>query len=181
MKATGIVRRIDDLGRVVIPKEIRRTLRMQEGAPLEIYTDGEGQVILKKYSPLGELGDFAQIFAESMAQCTNYLACITDLEQVIAASGPGKKEFAEQPLTKQFQEMIGRRESGKVQSGERNFIKIISEQEESYHSQVISPIISEGDLIGAVVLLTKENGRKPGEVELKIAQCVSTFLGRQME
>lgn len=91
MKATGIVRRIDDLGRVVIPKEIRRTLRIREGDPLEIFTDREGEIILKKYSPIGELGTLAKIYAESLSQTLGCTVCITDTDQVVAASGSGKK------------------------------------------------------------------------------------------
>lgn len=90
MKATGIVRRIDDLGRVVIPKEIRRTLRIREGDPLEIFTDREGEIILKKYSPIGELGTLAKLYAESLAQTLGCTVCITDTDQVVAASGVGK-------------------------------------------------------------------------------------------
>ena len=93
MKATGIVRRIDDLGRVVIPKEIRRTLRIREGDPLEIFTDREGEIILKKYSPIGELGTLAKIYAESLSQTLGCTVCITDTDQVVAASGSGKKEL----------------------------------------------------------------------------------------
>ena len=87
MKATGIVRRIDDLGRVVVPKEIRRTLRIREGDPLEIFTDREGEIILKKYSPIGELGQFAGQYAESLAKTSGCLACVTDRDHVIAAAG----------------------------------------------------------------------------------------------
>ena len=86
MKATGIVRRIDDLGRVVIPKEIRRTLRIREGDPLEIFTDREGEIILKKYSPIGELGTLAKLYAESLAQTLSCTVCITDMDQVVAVS-----------------------------------------------------------------------------------------------
>ena len=89
MKATGIVRRIDDLGRIVVPKEIRRTLRIREGDPLEIFTDRDGEIILKKYSPIGELGQFAGEYAESLAQTTGYLVLVTDCDHVIAASGSG--------------------------------------------------------------------------------------------
>ena len=78
LKATGVVRRIDDLGRVVIPKEIRKTLRIKEGDPLEIFTDKEGEVILKKYSPIGELSEFATGYAETLARTTGHIACITD-------------------------------------------------------------------------------------------------------
>lgn len=87
MKATGIVRRIDDLGRVVIPKEIRRTLRLREGTPLEIFTDREGEIILKKYSPMMELTAFAGQYADAMAQSTGLIVCITDRDQVVAVAG----------------------------------------------------------------------------------------------
>ena len=90
MKATGIVRRIDDLGRVVVPKEIRRTLRIREGDPLEIFTDREGEIILKKYSPIGEIGAFAKQYAESLAQTSGHMVCIADRDQFIAAAGGGK-------------------------------------------------------------------------------------------
>ena len=93
MKATGVVRRIDDLGRVVIPKEIRKTLRIKEGDPLEIFTDREGQIILKKYSPIGELTEFATEYAETLSKTTGHIACITDKDNVIAVSGISKKEF----------------------------------------------------------------------------------------
>ena len=88
MKATGIVRRIDDLGRIVIPKEIRRTLRIRESDPLEIFTDREGEIILKKYSPIGEMSTFAKQYAESLAQVSGHTALITDRDQFIAVSGP---------------------------------------------------------------------------------------------
>ena len=89
MKATGIVRRIDDLGRVVIPKEIRRTMHIREGDPLEIFTDREGGIMLRKYSPIGEMGDFARTYAEALSRSLNAVACIADKEAVIAAAGPG--------------------------------------------------------------------------------------------
>ena len=95
MKATGIVRRIDDLGRVVIPKEIRRTLRIREGDPLEIFTDREGEIILKKYSPIGELGTLAKLYAESLSQTLGCTVCVTDTDQIVAVSGSGKKELQE--------------------------------------------------------------------------------------
>ena len=113
MKATGIVRRIDDLGRVVIPKEIRRTLRIREGDPLEIFTDREGEIILKKYSPIGELGAFAKEYAESLAQTAGHITCIVDKDQIIAVSGGGKKEFFEKYY--EMREIISvRAENGRV-------------------------------------------------------------------
>ena len=111
MKATGIVRRIDDLGRVVIPKEIRRTLRIKEGTPLEIFTDREGEIILKKYSPIGELSIFAKEYAEALAQTTGLVACITDHDQVVAASGAGSTNLQEKKSVKSWK---GQSETGKA-------------------------------------------------------------------
>ena len=106
MKATGIVRRIDDLGRIVIPKEIRKTLRIRESDPLEIFTDREGEVILKKYSPLGELSQFAASFADALAQTMGTLVCITDRDHVVAASGNGRKEYDGKPISPQLEDMM---------------------------------------------------------------------------
>ena len=111
MKATGIVRRIDDLGRIVIPKEIRRTLRIKEGDPLEIFTDREGEVILKKYSQVGELGKFAAEFAESLAQTSGHGVCITDRDQIVAAAGCMKKEYIGKTISDVLENMINERES----------------------------------------------------------------------
>lgn len=181
MKATGIVRRIDDLGRVVVPKEIRRTLRIREGDPLEIFTDREGEIILKKYSPIGELGIFAKQYAESMAQTLGYLVCVTDTDQIIAAAGPGKKEFQEKAITKQLGEVILRREQFQAGAEDKKFTRVTAEQSEEFDCQVISPIICEGDAIGSVVILAKEGKKKMGDTEQKLATCAAGFLGRQME
>ena len=181
MKATGIVRRIDDLGRIVVPKEIRRTLRSREGDALEIFTDREGEIILKKYSPLGEMGNFADQYAESLAQTLGYLVCITDTDQVIAAAGPGKKEFQEQLITRQLAEVIARREQFLASSMDRKFTVIVSGQNAELKWQVVSPIICAGDAIGSVVILAKDGRKKPGELEQKMILCAAGFLGRQME
>lgn len=181
MKATGIVRRIDDLGRVVIPKEIRRTLRIREGDPLEIFTDREGEIILKKYSPIGELGEFARQYAESLAQTLGYCVCVTDTDQVVAAAGPGKKDFQDHYITKQLGEVITRREQFIASLGEKKFTKVTADQSGEFNCQTVSPIICEGDAIGAVVILSKEGKRKMGETEQKLALSAAGFLGRQME
>lgn len=109
MKATGIVRRIDDLGRIVIPKEIRRTLRIRETDPLEIFTDKEGEIILKKYSPIGELGAFAKDYAESLAQTTGHTVCVSDRDQIIAAAGPDKKDMIKKNITKKMEQLLDNR------------------------------------------------------------------------
>lgn len=181
MKATGIVRRIDDLGRVVIPKEIRRTLRIREGDPLEIFTDREGEVILKKYSPIGELSLFAKQYAEALAQTSGCVVCVTDTDQVIASAGIGKKEFQEKFLNKQMEKLMSDREALVAKNGERRFVKIIREQPDEYETEVIAPILCEGDVIGTVVMLGKEKGKEFGETEQKLAVTAAGFLGRQME
>lgn len=181
MKATGIVRRIDDLGRVVVPKEIRKTLRIREGDPLEIFTDREGEIILKKYSPIGELGVFARQYADSLAQTTGHTVCITDRDQIVAVSGAPKKELIAKPISKQLEEAIDNRQSFVAVKDDKKFIPIVNGDFEEYHSQVVSPIICEGDVIGSVVITTKENRTRLGETEAKIADSAAGFLGRQME
>lgn len=179
MKATGIVRRIDDLGRVVIPKEIRKTLRIREGDPLEIYTDREGEIVLKKYSPIGELGNFAKEYAESLSQSIGHITCIVDKEQIIAVSGGGKKEFLEKNISDKLEKVINERNTHIATRNDSNFVPILEDDIEIYNHELITPIISEGDVLGAVVLLS--NDKKMGEIEGKLAQTAAGFLGKQME
>lgn len=181
MKATGIVRRIDDLGRVVVPKEIRRTLRIREGDPLEIFTDHEGEIILKKYSPIGELSLFAKQYADSLAQTSGHTIGISDRDQFIAAAGSAKKELISKNISKQLEEAINERETICAAKQDKKFIEIISEGSADFEAQVICPIICEGDAIGSVVILSKDDKVKMGEVELKLAATAAGFLGRQME
>ena len=183
MKATGVVRRIDDLGRVVIPKEIRKTLRIKEGDPLEIFTDKEGEVILKKYSPIGELSEFATTYAETIAKTTGHIACITDKDTVIAVSGGAKKEFLEQNISEELEQLMEDKEinTSKENSDLAMPITKNDNKERKYNSQVVYPILSDGDAIGSVVLLSKENSTKMTEVEKKVAQSAASFLGSQME
>ena len=181
MKATGIVRRIDDLGRVVIPKEIRRTLRLREGTPLEIFTDREGEIILKKYSPMVELTTFAVQYAEAMAQSTGLMVCISDRDQVIAVSGGSKKDYLQKPISRQLENVITERTAITAVKDDKSFISVITDEMEGVTAQVIAPIICEGDAIGAVVLLSREPRAKFGDTELKLSTTAAGFLGRQME
>jgi len=183
VKATGVVRRIDDLGRIVIPKEIRRTLRIKEGDPLEIFTDKEGEVILKKYSPIGELSEFATGYAETLSKTTGHIACITDKDSVIAVSGGSKKEFLEQSLSTELEKLMENKEVYTSNENNQIALPIIQNdnKERRYNSQVIYPIISDGDVIGSVILLSKEQNTKMGETELKIVQSAAGFLSSQME
>lgn len=176
MKATGIVRRIDDLGRVVIPKEIRRTLRIREGDPLEIFVDRDGEVILKKYSPISELGDFAQEYAESLYEHSGHIALISDRDTVIAVAGGSKKEFMNKNIGKLVETaMTDRKTSSDNEATDPEILEGLTDK----YSYVIAPIVANGDPIGSVVLLSKE--KKVGEVEAKLAETAAGFLARQME
>lgn len=183
MKATGIVRRIDDLGRVVIPKEIRRTLRIREGDPLEIFTDREGGVILKKYSPIGELTDFAKEYAESLQQSIGHIVLVADKDAFIAASGVSKKDFVEKKVTNELDAIMDERKNVLLGSGDKKVVSLYGEEdvENKYSCQVIAPIIAEGDAIGAVIILSKQSGEIFGELEMKLAETAASFLGKQME
>lgn len=181
MRATGIVRRVDELGRLVIPKEIRRTMRLAEGTPLEIFTDREGQIILKKYSPMMELGDFARQYAESVAQTMNQKVAVADRDQIIAVAGGGKKELLGKMISRELEEIIMNRENSLQAGIEQKMIPIVKGDDESYTAQIIYPIFCEGDCIGAVILYSKENKMHFGESEYKAAACAASFLGKQME
>ncbi|HET7558713.1 MAG TPA: stage V sporulation protein T [Limnochordia bacterium] len=187
MKATGIVRRIDDLGRVVIPKEIRRTLRIREGDPLEIFVDREGEVILKKYSPIGELGDFAQEYADSLHESTGHTTLITDRDTIIAVAGGNRKDWLGRAVTIAVEYAMDNRKTVVLPrpAGEREvrFERTeysADESEWSFAAQVIAPIIAEGDPIGTVVL-GAQDAAQVGELERKLAETAAGFLAKQME
>jgi len=182
MKATGIVRRIDDLGRVVIPKEIRRTLRIREGDPLEIFTDREGGVILKKYSPIGELSEFSREYAESLQQTIGNIIVICDKDNIISVSGCPKKEYVDKKVSIELEKVMENRKAIVLGEGSEKIIGLYEdEMENKYNAQVIAPIITEGDAIGAVLIISTEPGIKFGNLELKLAETAASFLGKQME
>lgn len=179
MKATGIVRRIDDLGRVVIPKEIRRTLRIREGDPLEIFVDRDGEVILKKYSPIGELGDFAKEYAESLYESLGHIIMISDRDHIIAVAGGPKKDYMDRPIGTIVETCMEERKTAKeVNSGEYELLQDLREPMSSY---VIAPIIAGGDPIGAVIMISKNDTNRVGDLELKMAETAAAFLAKQME
>jgi len=177
MKATGIVRRIDDLGRVVIPKEIRRTMRIREGDPLEIYTDREGEVILKKYSPINDLGEFAKEYVESLYETIGTPALISDSDEIIAVDGVSKKDYVNKRLS-QFSEDFMKQRSVVLEKNEDS-IELVPGQFEQVKSYCVAPIISNGDTIGAVYLISKVHFLT--EVEQKAAETAANFLAKQME
>ena len=179
MKATGIVIRIDDLGRVVIPKEIRRTLRIREGDPLEIYTATDGEVIFKKYSPVGELSEFAGQYADVISRISSLPTLICDKDHVIAAAGVSKREFLERRVSAVLENYMESRKSYAANQQNAGDIQPIEGIE--HPASVIYPIISSGDVTGAVVMLSSESIKVPSGAEIKLAQSAAAFLGKQME
>ena len=179
MKATGIVRRIDDLGRVVIPKEIRRTQRIREGDPLEIFTTGNGEVIFKKYSPIGEMTEFASIYADVLYKNLGRTALVCDRDTIIAAAGPAKKECADKRVSIPLE---------KIMDARRPFNHTGKAEDCTFpcegsvrHILMGCPIIAAGDVSGAVLLLCDEKGDTPTPEEEKAIHIAAGFLARQME
>ena len=189
MKATGIVRRIDELGRVVIPKEIRRTLRIREGDALEVYTDSDGGVILKKYSPIGELGDFAKEYAESLHQSVGYTTLICDKDYVIAVSGVRKSTHGssiavDKAIHPALEKLMTAREKvnvSKLNGDDMYPIMASDDNNDAYSAELIIPILASGDAIGAVILLSKDDGIVFGQTEVKVAETAASFMGKQLE
>ena len=181
MKATGIVRRIDDLGRVVIPKEIRRTMRIREGDPLEIYTDREGEVIFKKYSPIGELGGFAAQYAETLHKTCDMAVIICDRDAIIACAGLARKEYIEKAFSDELEQIVESRTFYHyTDSGER--VPVTNDASSPNYISCAMPILSEGDLIGCVAsVVTDSNARIDPDVEAKLIQTAATFLGKQLD
>ena len=174
MKATGIVRRIDDLGRVVIPKEIRRTMRIREGDPLEIFTASDGEVIFKKYSPIGELSDFAEV----LCRATDLPVIITDRDHVISVSGISKKEYLERRISSELETLMESRTNYTASADEEPIYPISGMSREAAGAY---PIIGSGDVSGCVVLLLNSDGSLPSETERKLVAVAASFLGKQME
>ncbi|NLD18652.1 MAG: AbrB/MazE/SpoVT family DNA-binding domain-containing protein [Clostridiales bacterium] len=162
MKATGIVRRIDDLGRIVVPKEIRKILRIREGDPLEIYTGMTGEVILKKYSPISELGQVAEGFAETASSVLGLPVLVSDTDHFVAASGLRQKDYIDKKIDDELDSIIQKK--NKYSTG----------------TKVVIPILSNGDPIGSVTILPEED-RELSELEVKTAELGAGFLAKQME
>ncbi len=179
MKATGIVRRIDDLGRVVIPKEIRRTMRIREGDPLEIYTDNDGEVIFKKYSPIGEMSAFACQYADVLGKTGGLPVVVCDRDHVIAVSGIPKKELLERRVSPALEEMISSRKNFVFSTTEKKKLQPVEGVER--YALVAMPIISAGDVVGSIMFLSGETPKNPEESEIKLVQAAASFLGKQME
>ena len=179
MKATGIVRRIDDLGRVVIPKEIRRTMRIREGDPLEIYTSRDGEVIFKKYSLMGGLDDFAAQLCETMSRSTGAICAVTDRDSVIAVAGSARRDLIGKRISTELEQIMEDRAIYRAQGSERSVY--VTDTLDRCCAAIAAPIISEGDALGLVLFVENEGENHVGETEYKLAQTIASFLGRHME
>ncbi len=184
MKATGIVRRIDDLGRIVIPKEIRRTMRIAEGTPLEIFTDIDNTITLKKYSPVKELESIAQEYAEALSETLNCTVCICDNDTIVAVHHGSKKEYKDAGITQNVAKIIWDKKNKLInRSSSPNGIVVISEKEsnpDEYCAQCFAPILPEGDAIGCVIAFTKTPGRDFDDTTLCAVRVTAALLARQM-
>ena len=180
MKATGIVRRIDDLGRVVIPKEIRRTMRIREGDPLEIFTNKEGEVIFKKYSAVGELGNFSVQYADALYKISGHNTAITDNDTIICAAGIGKKELIDQKISAEIETVLKNRETYFVNRAGDSRVHLL-DHNNTYLCGALIPIISDGDIIGSVILYATETDITLGDTEKKLATTAATVLGKLFE
>lgn len=181
MKATGIVRRIDELGRIVIPKEIRRTFKIKEGTPLEIFCGERDELILKKYSMLSELGDFAQDVCVSAFNTLNVPVLVCDKDKIIAVSGTNKSQFLHKNITTKLENIIeNRKEVIKSNQDELSLIELKEQDDTNYYSQIIVPIICNGDTLGAIMCFTKEQ-KSLGQTELISLKMMANFISEQMQ
>ena len=183
MRATGIVRRIDELGRVVIPKEIRRTLRIREGDPLEIFTDHDGEVVLKKYSPIGEIATIAKDYTDSLYRTLGHVALISDRDAVVSSSGAAKRDYVEKQLSQDVDKILqGRLLTLLNLSAGAKMIPITSDDRpESYSAQIVAPILVDGEIVGGLILLSRESGLQMTDSDQQVAETTANIIGRQME
>lgn len=180
-----MIRKIDELGRIVIPKEMRKTLHIREADPIEIYVNNDGDIILRKYSELRDMGAFAKEYCESLAEVSGKLVAITDRNQIIAISGAkGCKELLDKPLTKELEQTLDDRESITAMKTDKQYIPIVTNEKEplkfNISWQMIMPIICHGDIVGSVIFLSTDEKTKPSEVEQKLLQAAATFLGKKV-
>ncbi len=178
MKATGIVRRIDDLGRVVIPKEIRRTMRIREGDPLEIYTSSDGEVIFKKYSAIGEMSENATQVADIMHKLAGCPVVVSDRDHVVAASGVTKREFNERRVSPELEDLMESRRQFFAEDADRKFYAV---EGIDHPALACMPILSAGDVAGAVTFLSGGGRQTVSELQKSLVNAAAQFLGRQME
>ena len=180
MKATGIVRKIDDLGRIVIPKEIRKSLRIREGDPLEIYIENDGEIILRKHATMGDMLEVATQYAETLNRTTDFIVCVTDTETIVTVSGAPKKEYIAKEISEHVLNVMEDRAIWSTKD-DRIMPIIIGDSILKYRSQIIAPIICDGDAVGTVIMFSLDYDKPITNVEYKLVQNAANFLASQME
>lgn len=180
MKATGIVRKIDDLGRVVIPKEIRKNLKIRVGDPLEIFIEEDGYIVLQKYAPMGDILDLMTRYAKSLSETSGFSVCITDKETIVAAAGAGTKEYLARELSENVTNIMNERVIWSTMDNNTEEL-IIDDDPLKYYSQIIAPIISEGDALGAVILFSTDTKKKITDTQYQLVKSATNFLASQLE
>ncbi|MDI3270052.1 MAG: stage V sporulation T C-terminal domain-containing protein [Bacillota bacterium] len=182
MRATGIVRRIDDLGRIVIPIEIRRDMNIRDGDPLEIYVAASGEVILKKYSAIADMKEFVQGMAQSLHDTTGHLALITDRDEVVAAVGSQERTWEGKAVGEVVLGAMENRETLLFTPKDHHEGSLLGDQPSCpFPSEVIVPIVIGGDPVGAVILASEDAEREVSQLEVKLAQTAAGFMARHLE
>lgn len=175
MRATGIVRRIDELGRIVIPKEIRRTMRIREMDSIEIYTAGDGEIVLKKFTPMGEMMTFAKEYSEALGKISGNAVCITDKENVLAACGSFRKELENSPVTGEYAAALERRAT--FVAAKNEYIPVTDGSRSRSVSEIICPIMANGDLLGGVVMMGNDEAARLTPSDKKMTELAAEFIG----
>lgn len=175
MKATGVVRRIDDLGRIVIPKEIRRNLRIREGDSLEIFTDGHSSITFRKYSPVESINDFIFQYVEALNASSKKDIIITDTEKIVAVAGTLKKDLIGKKISLRLDDLMQKRTLQVFEKGEG--LEIVDKFEYK-NSLVMKPITVYGDVTGCVIIL---GDNRIDEVDKALVETSATFLGKYLE
>lgn len=167
----------DDLGRVVIPKEIRRTLRIREGDPLEIFTDRDGEVIFKKYSPMGELGAVAAELAEALSRTAGLSCVICDRDAVIAAAGGAKKDLLEKNISPHLEQLMEQRVPYERAAGEEDLPVC---PHDAYCAVAAVPILTDGDVTGCVLFVSEDENAAADETAVRLCQAAAQFLSKRL-
>lgn len=179
MKATGIVRRMDDLGRVVIPKEIRKTMRIRKGDSLEIYTDSSEKIIFKKYSSMAEISSFAGNYANVVSKAINLPVLISDCDEVVAAGGASKKEFLGRKISEEIKKLISKRSH--FLNSESKSEKIYPLESLENEAACVAGIISGGDVMGSLIVLEGNEKNDFSKENFLLIKTVAELMGKHLE
>lgn len=180
MKITGLTRRVDSLGRIVIPKELRRMLHIKEGSQLEIYMDADETIVLKKYSQVGSLKNISQAYAQSLSKVTGAMVCVADRDEIIAAAGKNHKNYIGKALSKELENIMDKRKSVLYSKKDDTLIPVVKDDKADCEAQAIAVIVHDGDSAGAVILCVYDEKADKSEIAEKLAGAAAEFLADQL-